>query len=94
MGSPYYMSPQILFNEPYWFKTDIYSIGIVAYQLLFSRYPFPANSLEELQSLTRKAKFDLKHGGRKISKQMCKILKSMLSYEEKDRISAEQLIQL
>jgi len=41
VGTPYFMSPQILSNEKYSYKTDVYSVGIVLYTLLFGgEYPY------------------------------------------------------
>lgn len=44
VGSPAYMSPQQLRDEPLTQQTDIYSLGIVMYQLLTGRLPFAASS--------------------------------------------------
>ena len=33
IGTPYYLSPEIIDNKPYNFKTDIWSIGVVLYEL-------------------------------------------------------------
>ena len=44
VGSPAYMSPQQLRDEPLTQQTDIYSLGIVMYQLLTGRLPFEASS--------------------------------------------------
>lgn len=44
VGSPAYMSPQQLRDEPLTQQTDIYSLGVVMYQLLAGRLPFQASS--------------------------------------------------
>lgn len=44
VGSPAYMSPQQLRDEPLTQQTDIYSLGVVMYQLLTGRLPFEASS--------------------------------------------------
>jgi serine/threonine protein kinase len=40
-----YSSPQILNNEPYTNKTDVWSFGIILYVLLFKEFPFKAEGL-------------------------------------------------
>lgn len=44
VGSPAYMSPQQLRDQPLTQQTDIYSLGVVMYQLLAGRLPFQASS--------------------------------------------------
>ncbi|CAD8203213.1 unnamed protein product [Paramecium pentaurelia] len=41
VGTPLYMSPQLLDNVPYTSKCDIWSIGIIAYQLVYGKQPWP-----------------------------------------------------
>ena len=43
IGSPAYMSPEQLREETLTQQTDIYSLGVVMYQLLTGRYPFDAS---------------------------------------------------
>jgi tRNA A-37 threonylcarbamoyl transferase component Bud32 len=48
VGSPYYMSPEQIREEDLDQQTDIYSLGVVIYQLLTGRLPFDADSTEGL----------------------------------------------
>ena len=44
VGTPYYMAPQILGGEKYSIKCDVWSLGIVFYQILFGLLPWTENS--------------------------------------------------
>ena len=48
VGSPAYMSPEQLTEQPLDHQTDIYSLGAVMYQLLAGRLPFYAASAAEV----------------------------------------------
>lgn len=48
IGSPAYMSPQQLRDKPLDQQTDIYSVGVVMYQLLTGRLPFRGAGNQEL----------------------------------------------
>ena len=44
VGSPAYMSPQQVKEQPLTHQTDIFSLGVVMYQLLTGRLPFTGNN--------------------------------------------------
>ncbi|MEM6999007.1 MAG: serine/threonine-protein kinase [Pseudomonadota bacterium] len=48
MGSPRYMSPEQLREEHVTTQTDIYSLGVVMYELLTGRQAFPADNFSQL----------------------------------------------
>ena len=48
VGTPYYLSPEIIENQPYSFKSDIWSLGVLLYEMTALKPPFDANSLHEL----------------------------------------------
>jgi len=48
VGSPLYMSPEQIRLEPPTGQSDLFALGVVAYQLLTGRHPFDANNLEAI----------------------------------------------
>ena len=47
-GSPYYASPEVWKNNPYSYKSDLWSIGCIIYELCALRPPFQGKDLDEL----------------------------------------------
>jgi len=45
VGSPLYMSLQLLLNKEYTSKSDIWSLGIMFYEMLFGKVPWPARDI-------------------------------------------------
>lgn len=53
-GTPLYLSPELVQNKPYNEKTDIWSLGVILYELTTLSQPFNGNSIMELaRSITR-----------------------------------------
>ena len=57
-GTPYYASPEVWRDEPYSYKSDLWSIGCVIYELCALRPPFKGKDLDELFVNVCKGKMD------------------------------------
>ena len=53
-GSPMYMSPEILNYNSYDTKSDLWSIGIIIYEMLTGKPPFKAKNINELIIMSKK----------------------------------------
>ncbi len=45
VGTPYYMSPEVCQNHPYTFKSDVWALGCVLYELCTLKHAFSADNL-------------------------------------------------
>ena len=49
IGTPVNMAPEILEGKPYTSKVDVYSLGVIFYNILFDgEYPFHGHTIKEL----------------------------------------------
>ncbi|CAL9729607.1 serine/threonine-protein kinase Kin3p [Monosporozyma unispora] len=91
VGTPYYMSPEVLMDQPYSPLSDIWSLGCVIYEMCSLHPPFQAKSYTELQNRIKSGKFD------KIpeyySDGLMSIIKSMIKVDMRDRMSTFELLQ-
>lgn len=81
-GSPIYMAPEIMQCKKYNNKTDIWSFGIVIYQLAFGKLPYTASNQFELMRVVRDTEpiYDSD-----LVSNMCKFFIKQLLYKNPDK---------
>jgi serine/threonine protein kinase len=53
-GSPLYMSPEILKHSPYTNKSDLWSLGVILYELIVKEHPYYVTDAHELMNIVNK----------------------------------------
>jgi len=56
-GTPYYASPEVWRNQPYDFKSDIWSLGCVLYEMMSLYPPFKASDMKTLYKRIRRGQY-------------------------------------
>ena len=51
MGTPYYMSPEVMAGKPYTFASDVWSLGCVLYEMAARRIAFNAAGLPQVMKM-------------------------------------------
>ncbi|EGR33011.1 protein kinase domain protein [Ichthyophthirius multifiliis] len=93
VGSPLYMCPQILNQQKYSSKCDVWSLGIIFFEMVYGKTPWKAANIYDLIIKINKEKL-LYPQEPLISDQLKEIIGKMLELEEKNRIGWEQLFGL
>ena len=48
VGTPYFMPPEVIQDKPYDAKADVWSLGVILYELITLRKPFDGNDHRDL----------------------------------------------
>lgn len=92
VGTPYYMSPELVTEARYNAKSDIWSLGCLVYELCALEPPFQAKSQAALAAKIRQGKVpELPH---QYSADLRAVIKSMLQTEVHKRPSTSDLLKL
>ena len=91
VGSPLYLAPEVYKREEYNYKCDIWSLGIIFYEMLFGKTPWHGKSAPDLFTnniMVKPLDFPDNIPVRKDIKQ---IIKKILTINQKDRIDIQEL---
>ncbi|CCF57087.1 hypothetical protein KAFR_0C00920 [Kazachstania africana CBS 2517] len=91
VGTPYYMSPEVLRDQPYSPLSDVWSLGCVVYEMCSLHPPFQAKNYSELQNKIKLGRFD--NIPEYYSDGLMAIIKSMIKTDMNDRASIFELLQ-
>lgn len=90
-GTPLYLSPEIIEGKPYTDTTDVWSLGVVLYELLALRPPFNGHSLQDVVDAVLRGRYQPLPRSR--SSEFDSVVASMLSREPSRRPPAAELVQ-
>ena len=92
VGTPYYLSPEIINSKPYDSKSDIWALGVLLYEMMTFRMPFNAKSLASLSLKILKGFYQAPPTS--YSKELIDLVKKCLNLDPKKRPSAENILKL
>lgn len=78
LGSPIYMAPEILRGESYSIKSDIWSLGVVLFRMLYGFCPFESNNIGKLIMIIEEEDIVIPNSPR-ISPEVVKLLRRMIT---------------
>lgn len=94
IGSPIYMAPEVIMGQAYTAKADIWSLGVIVYEMLYGNCPFESNSIAGLILSLHNNHLKFPKSANIVSEKTIELLSRLLEKDEFKRISWEELIKL
>ena len=91
-GTPYYASPEVWNDKPYNYKSDIWSLGCVLYEMIMLRPPFRAESMEGLYNKVIKGQYP--RISDRFSNDLSNVVGLLIRVDQNARPSCEQILNL
>ncbi|CAD8113289.1 unnamed protein product [Paramecium sonneborni] len=89
-GTPYYASPEVWRDQPYDAKSDIWSLGCVAYEMAALKPPFRAQNMEGLYKKVQRGLYERIPS--KFSGELMTVIGLCLQVQSKQRPTCAQLL--
>ncbi|HNX95336.1 MAG TPA: serine/threonine-protein kinase [Holophaga sp.] len=89
MGSPRYASPEQVRGELAGMPSDVFSFGIIMWELLLSEHPYAGEGKDLLKAILEGKRKPL---GSRLPRNLSRLLEAMLASNPKDRPSANQIV--
>ena len=91
-GTVQYIAPEVI-SQNYNEKSDLWSCGVILYNMLTGKYPFGGDSQEEISYKITRGKFDIiSHPWNIISKEAKNLVCNLLIVDPNKRLSAKQAL--
>jgi len=91
-GSPIYAAPEILNFEAYSVdQADLWSLGVVLYQMCFGAYPYPAKDLQELTNKVNRLPLSFPSNLSGPLADLVVIIQGLMQKDASKRVSAQAL---
>jgi serine/threonine protein kinase len=94
IGTPEYLSPEQAFGQPLHDKTDLFSFGLVLYEMLAGTAPFPGQGID----IARKNAIEtpppiwVRNAGATVSHELHRLVFDLLQKQPEDRPTAAQAV--
>jgi len=82
-GTPYYIAPELLKNDPHDYRVDFYSLGMLLYKIVYGKFPFKSENELDIYKAHIEEEFEL--GTSIYSKKLINIISKLIKKKPEDR---------
>eukprot|EP00760_Papus_ankaliazontas_P026682 PhM_4_TR3065/c1_g1_i1/m.30300/K08857/NEK1_4_5; NIMA (never in mitosis gene a)-related kinase 1/4/5 len=95
IGTPYYMAPEVVQHNPYNKKADMWSLGVLLFEIMTKRRPFGGRSINDIYDHIRKdpAPSVASIVGPRFSVELTTLCQTLLTKNKNERPSAREVVE-
>lgn len=95
IGTPLYLAPEVWKKYPYDQKCDIWSLGVLLYEMMTFNFPFLGRNQDDLQRRVCAGAYTIpKYVEKMYSRELLAVLRHLLMVDPKDRPSVDELLDM
>ena len=92
-GTMEYMAPEIVGSENYDYSVDIWSLGILLYEMLFGHSPFKANAINDIIQNIKTHDLNYDENNKKISNSCKDLIQKLLNMNPQKRLKIKDILE-
>mmetsp|Transcript_1915 Transcript_1915/g.3453 ORF Transcript_1915/g.3453 Transcript_1915/m.3453 type:complete len:455 (-) Transcript_1915:1441-2805(-) len=93
-GTPFFVAPEVIRGEAYGPAVDVWSCGVLLYNMLSGQLPFDGNNIKDVLRRVRSGTFDFPpREWSKISEDVKNLLRGLLKYDPKERMTSKAALE-
>ena len=92
-GTMEYMAPEIVGSENYDYSVDIWSLGILLYEMLFGHSPFTANAINDIIQNIKTHDLNYDDNNKKISNSCKDLIQKLLNMNPQKRLKIKDILE-
>ena len=93
VGSPIYMAPEVLKGMIYDIRADIWSLGVILFEMLYGLCPYEESTIPKLVSLIDNTILRFPNDVA-VSENVKSLIKKMLTIKYRERLTPQELIKV
>ena len=91
-STSFYLSPEIINGQSYDYKSDIWNLGIILYQLTQLKHPFIDDNIEKRMNNIKEGKYS-DFVNKNYSERLLNLIKNILKVNPNERLNIDEIIE-
>ena len=93
-GTPGYMAPEVLFRKPHKSNVDYYALGVILYELMMGKRPYPGRERKEIREFMLSKQVKINDPPEGFSKDLADFINKLLIRNPENRLGSKGIAEI